>query len=511
MIRRLLIANRGEIAIRVARTAREMGIVALGVYSEADRDGLHRRAMDESFSIGGRLPAESYLNIESILRTARRERADAIHPGYGFLSESPVFARRCEDEGLIFVGPGPKAMALSGDKIASRKKMSEVGVPVTAGVDHVLRDADEAGDVAEGLGYPVIFKATAGGGGIGMSRVDRAKDLRKAFEAARSVALANFGNPDLFLEKYVSHARHIEVQVLLGRRGRGVHLGERECSVQRRHQKLIEETPSPALTPKTREKIGDIAVRGLRSIGYVNAGTVEFLYRDGRFTFNEVNARLQVEHPITEMVTGVDLVRQQILIAAGEAPEVSQSEIAPHGCAMECRINAEDPLRNFMPSPGRIIAYREPAGHGVRVDSGVVVGSTIPSYYDPLMAKLIVRGRTRGETVRRMERALREYEIRGVKTSMPFHQAILAEPKFKKGDLWTTMIADLRIVERLRSRGVWEERVAAIAAALMESGKMEAFLPRLPLQGSATHAWALVGRKDLHAGGDHAVSPRRRW
>lgn len=511
MFRRLLIANRGEIAIRVARTAREMGLHTVGVYSAADRDALHRKAMDESVEIGGPLPADSYLNIDRVIRVAAQVRADAIHPGYGFLSENPAFARRCEEEGVAFIGPGPRAMALSGDKLAARKRMAQAGLPVTKGVDRVLRTPEEAQEVAERLGYPVLFKATAGGGGIGMSRVDRRKDLPGAYEAARSVALANFGNPDLFLEKYVTHARHIEIQVLLGRRGRGIHLGERECTVQRRHQKLIEETPSPVVTPTLRAKIGDVAVRGLRSLGYVNAGTVEFLYHDGKLTFNEVNARLQVEHPVTEMATGVDIVRQQILIAAGEPPELSQSEVVLHGHALECRVNAEDPMRNFLPSPGRILAYREPAGHGIRVDSGVAIGSTVPPYYDPLLAKLIVRGRTRAESIRRMERSLREYEIRGVKTSIPFHEAILQEPAFKKGDVWTTMIADLRIVERLRGRGAWEERVAAIAAALVASGKAETFVPRLPLQWSAPVPWVLAGRRDLHAGGDHAVSPRRRW
>jgi len=510
MIKRLLIANRGEIAIRVARSAREMGLVTIGVYSEADRDALHRRAMDEAVEIGGPLPPESYLNIERILKAAKKTRADAVHPGYGFLSEDPAFAKRCEEEGLVFVGPGPRAMALSGDKIASRKKMAEAGVPVTRGVNRVLQSVEEAGEAAETLGYPVMFKATAGGGGIGMSRVDRPSGLAKAFDSARAVALANFGNPDLFLEKYIARARHIEVQVLLGRRGRGLHFAERECSVQRRHQKLVEETPSLVLSPKQRERLGDVAVKGLRRIGYENAGTVEFLYHDGRVTFNEVNARLQVEHPITEMVTLVDLVRQQILIASGQAPEVSQAEIEVHGHAMECRINAEDPLRNFLPSPGRIVGYREPAGHGVRVDSGIAVGSVVPPYYDPLMAKLIVRGRTRAEAVHRMQRSLSDFEIRGVKSTIPFHESLLRERVFQKGELWTTMVADLRIVERMRGRGPREERVAAIAAALAEGAGVDAFRKRLVLERPSVPAWAFRGRKELHGGPD-ALPPRRRW
>ncbi len=510
MIRRLLIANRGEIAIRVARTAREMGLTTIGIYSEADRDALHRRAMDESVEVGGPLPRDSYLNIERILRAARKARADAVHPGYGFLSENPTFVKRCRDEGLVFVGPGGKAMALSGDKIASRKTMARAGVPVTPGVDRVLQEVEEAREVAASLGYPVMFKATAGGGGIGMSRVERPVDLAKAFDAARAVARSSFGNPDLFLEKYIPRARHLEIQVLLGRRGKGLYFVERECSVQRRHQKLVEETPSPVLRPRERERLGEIALRGLRTIGYENAGTVEFLYHDGKATFNEVNARLQVEHPITEMVTMVDLVREQLLIASGMAPDVSQSEIGSHGHAIECRINAEDPLRNFLPSPGSIVGYQEPSGHGVRVDSGVGVGSVVPPFYDPLMAKVIVRGRTRPEAVRRMQRALSDFEIRGVKSTIPFHEALLRERSFQKGDLWTTMVTDLRIVERMHGRGPREEQVAAIAAALAQGPGLEASHWRLALERPLVPVWAIQGRKELHGGPD-AVPPRRRW
>jgi len=510
MIRRLLIANRGEIAIRVARSAGEMGIVCIGVYSEADRDALHRKAMDESLEIGGPIPTDSYLNMDHILKAAKKARADAIHPGYGFLSENPRFSKRCEEEGLIFIGPGPKAMALSGDKIASRKAMAAAGVPVTPGFDRVLRSVDEAADVAERLGYPVMFKATAGGGGIGMSRVDRAADLPSAFESAQSVARANFGNPDLFLEKYVEHARHVEVQVLVARRGKGLHFGERECSVQRRHQKLVEETPATCLTPSLRRRICETAVRGFLRVGYRNAGTAEFLYRDGKLTFNEINARLQVEHPVTEMVTLVDLVRQQILVASDQDPEVSQNEVQAHGHAMECRVNAEDPLRNFLPAPGRIVGYREPAGHGIRVDSGVAQGSVVPPFYDSLIAKLIVRGRTRGEVVERMARALADYEVRGVQTNLSFHEALFREPAFRKGDLWTTMVADLRIVERMRGRGPREERIAAIAAALAAGPGLESLERTLPLGRSVVPGWAVAGRRELHGGADAVPTRRRR-
>src|SRR3989475_2198965 len=315
-------------------------------------------------------------------------------------------------------------MALSGDKIAARKSMADEGVPVTRGVDRPLRSVDEARTVASEIGYPVLFKATAGGGGIGMSRVDRPADLAAAFESARSVALANFGNPDLFLEKRVRRGRPVEVQVLLDSRD-AVGFVERECSVQRRHQKLVEETPSPAVDRSLRSRLIDTAVRGLRAIGYLNAGTVEFLLHDGRFTFNEVNARLQVEHPITEMVTGVDLVRHQIRIAAGDGLEISQSDLTRHGHAMECRVNAEDPLRNFLPSPGRIVGYPEPTGPGIRVDSGVAAGSLVPPSYDPLVAKLVVRARNPGQAIKLMRRCIEGYEVRGVPPNLPFHRALL--------------------------------------------------------------------------------------
>ncbi|HEX9339987.1 MAG TPA: biotin carboxylase N-terminal domain-containing protein [Thermoplasmata archaeon] len=510
MFRRLLIANRGEIAIRIARTARAMGIACIGVYSEADRAAVHRRSMDESREIGGPLPIQSYLNIDAILRVAKETGAEAIHPGYGFLSESPTFVERCAEAGIVFVGPPPEAMALTGDKIAARRAMGEAGVPVTEGVDRVVQSPEEARSIASELGYPVLFKATAGGGGIGMARVDRSADLAAAWESARSVARANFGNPDVFLEKYLLKARHVEVQVLLGPQGVGIGFVERECSVQRRHQKLVEETPSPAVTPKLRARLVEVAVRGLRALGYRNAGTVEFLLHEGRFTFNEVNARLQVEHPITEMVTGVDLVRQQLRIAAGEGLELSANEIRRRGHAIECRVNAEDPLRNFLPSPGRIVAYHEPSGPGVRVDSGVGAGSTVPPFYDPLLAKVIVHGRTRDLAVRRMRDSADAFEIHGVHTNLPFHRALLREGRFVRGDLWTTMVADLRIAERIRGRGPWEERIAAIAAALAADGRLAAG-PMYSVERLRPSGWALAGRRQQLAGGGHAVPARRRW
>ncbi len=510
MFRRLLIANRGEIAIRIARTARAMGIRCIGVYSEADRAALHRRSMDESHEIGGPLPFQSYLDIDAILRAAKDSEAEAIHPGYGFLSEDPAFAARCAENGVVFAGPPPNAMALTGNKIAARRAMAEAGVPVTEGVDRVLRTADEARSIASELGYPVLLKATAGGGGIGMARVDRSSDLAAAWESARSVARANFGNPDVFLEKYLRKARHVEVQVLLAARGAGIGFVERECSVQRRHQKLVEETPSPAVAPRLRARLIEVAVRGLQALGYRNAGTVEFLLHEGRFTFNEVNARLQVEHPITEMVTGVDLVRQQLRIAADEGLEISANEIRRRGHAIECRVNAEDPLRNFLPSPGRIVAYQEPSGPGVRVDSGVGVGSTVPPYYDPLLAKLVVHAGTRELAIRRMLESVDAFEIHGVHTNLPFHRALLRERRFVRGDLWTTMVADLRIAERIKGRGPWEERVAAIAAALAADGRLAAG-PTYPIERLRPSGWALAGRRQGLSGGAHAIPARHRW
>jgi pyruvate carboxylase subunit A len=509
MFRRLLIANRGEIAIRVARTARAMGLRCIGIYSEADRGALHRKAMDESLEVGGALPSQSYLSIEHILDAARSAEVDAIHPGYGFLSESADFARRCAEERVVFVGPPPNAMALTGDKIASRRAMMEAGVPVTVGMDRVLRSVDDARDVASKLGYPVLFKATAGGGGIGMSRVDRPSQLASTFEASRSVAQTNFGNPEVFLEKYLQRARHVEVQVLIGNAGEGVGFVERECSVQRRHQKLVEETPSTAVTPRLRSKLIDVAVRGLQAVGYRNAGTVEFLLHDGAFTFNEVNARLQVEHPITEMVAAVDLVRQQLRVAAGDGLEISSTEVRHRGHAIECRVNAEDPLRNFLPSPGRIVEYREPSGPGVRVDSGIEMGSEVPPFYDPLIAKLIVHRRTRDLALRQIQTSIDGFGIRGVFTNLPFHRALVKQPDFRRGHLWTTMVADLRIAERIRGRGSWEERLAALGAAIAASGRL-ATGPTLSLQRPSPSLWVRSGRREQLEGGGHAVPARRR-
>ena len=509
MFRRVLVSNRGEIAIRVARTCRKLGVEPIGVYSTADVHAVHRRYMEDDVCIGPAPPMESYLAIDKIVKAAEDLRCEAVHPGYGFLAENPAFVKRCEEEDLAFIGPPSGPMALSGDKIASRKAMAAAGVPVTKGVDRVLHMVDDATAVAESLGYPVMFKATAGGGGIGMSRVDSLKDLPAAFEAACSVALANFGNPDLFLEKYVVHARHIEIQVLIDSQGHGVHLGERECSVQRRHQKLIEESPSPAMTPELREEIGATAVRGLQSVGYRNAGTVEFLFAGGNFHFNEVNARLQVEHPVTEAVTGLDLVELQIRIAAGEQLPLDQREVRLRGHAMECRINAEDPTANFAPGPGRVMEYREPRGPGVRVDSGVAAGSGVSEHYDPLIAKLIVHGENRASTVAGMERALRTFTIEGVPTTIPFHRAMLRDEAFRKGDLWTTMIADRNVLRAMAGPPLADGDIQALALALASMPQVvELLASRQPLRRLRVPVWAARGRRELMGGG-HAVPSRR--
>lgn len=508
VFRKVLIANRGEIAIRVARTCREMGIRTVGVYSDADRDALHRRAMDETIHIGPAPPAFSYLNIDAILDVARRTQAEAIHPGYGFLAENPQFVRRVEEAGFVFIGPASKAMALSGDKIASRRAMRRAGLETTPGKEDPVENAFHAKKVARTIGYPVMLKAKAGGGGIGMTMVRSASEMEGAFVKARATVLAAFGDGTLFLEKYLRNARHVEVQVLAGSRGRAVHLGERECSIQRRNQKLIEESPSPIVDTRTRTRIGALAVKGLRAIGYRNAGTVEFLYYRGRFHFNEVNARLQVEHPVTELVTGLDLVRRQLSIAWDGDPGMSQSEFARRGHAIECRINAEDPLRNFLPTPGTVVTYREPSGPGIRVDSGIAAGSGVPPEYDPLVAKVVVLSEDRGGALARMERALREYAIGGVSTTIPFHLAMLADAEFRKGNVSTSMVERRRILDRVRELYAPSARIAAIAAVVARFGP-ERFLRVPGLTFPRPAGWALAGRPGQEV--NVAVPTRRRW
>jgi acetyl-CoA carboxylase biotin carboxylase subunit len=441
MFKKILIANRGEIALRIIRACKELGIGTVAIYSEADRDSLHVHYADEAFCVGPAPGNRSYLNIPNIISTATIAEVDAIHPGYGFLAENSRFAEICETHHIKFIGPPALAIEKMGDKATAKQSMKEAGVPVIPGSDGVLEDVKAALKMAGEIGYPVIIKASAGGGGRGMRVVHNEDELVNAYQTAQTEADAAFGSPEVYMEKYIEEPKHIEVQLLLDEHGNGVYLGERDCSVQRRHQKVIEESPSPVITPQMRQKIGEAALIGAKSVGYTNAGTVEFLLdKNGNFYFMEMNTRIQVEHPVTEMVTGVDLIKQQIYIAAGEKLVMQQKDVMIRGHAIECRINAEDPEKNFMPSPGRITLYHISGGPGVRVDSSVYQGYTIPPYYDSMIAKLIVWEEDRPKAIQRMIRALQEFEIEGVKTTIPFHLKVLNNEYFKKGEVFTNFI-----------------------------------------------------------------------
>jgi len=437
MFKKILIANRGEIATRIIWACRELGIQTVAIHSEADRDSLHVRFADESICIGPAPSAKSYLNIPAVISAAEITNVDAIHPGYGFLAENAYFAEVCEACNIKFIGPRADTIQLMGDKSEARAAMKAAGIPITPGFDGVIEDEEQAARVAAEIGYPVIIKASAGGGGRGMRIVPDHEGLFNALSAAQQEAQLAFGNPSVYIEKYIETARHIEIQVLGDQYGNIVHLGERECSIQRRHQKLIEESPSPALTREMRQEMGELAVRACREIGYVNAGTMEFLLdQDNRFYFMEMNTRIQVEHPVTELVTNTDLVREQILIAAGERLEFDQEDIVFSGHAIECRINAESP-DTHIPSPGLITAMNLPGGPGVRVDTAAYPGWVVPPHYDSLIAKLIVHHRNRDMAIARMRRALEAYIIEGIETSVRLHQRILAEPDFVEGKLST--------------------------------------------------------------------------
>ena len=440
--RKVLIANRGEIAVRVARTLREMGIGSVGVYSEADAGAPHTQAVDEAHPIGPAAPMQSYLNQDRILEVARASGADAVHPGYGFLSENAGFAERCRDAGLVFVGPTPEAIRSMGSKVAARQAAKAAGVPIVPGTEQPLADADEIRVVAEGLGYPVAIKASAGGGGYGMRVARSAEEVSATLEGVRRDAERAFGDTTVYVEKFFSPApRHVEVQVLGDRHGNVVHLGERECSLQRRFQKIVEETPSPAVSPELRARMGSAAVALAKAIGYTSAGTVECLVDDrGEFYFLEMNTRLQVEHPVTEQVTGVDLVREMLRVAMGEPLAVPSEGVAPRGHAIEARVYAEDPARTFMPSPGEISAIRLPNLPNVRVDTGAAPGSKVTVYYDPMIAKLIVWGESRPAAIATMQDALDQYEIEGVKTNLPFLRRLFADPDVQAGRVSTRWV-----------------------------------------------------------------------
>jgi acetyl-CoA carboxylase, biotin carboxylase subunit len=443
MFRKLLIANRGEIALRVIRACRELGIRTVAVFSEADRESLHVRFADEDVCIGPPPARESYLNIPRIIAAAEITGADAIHPGYGFLAENAEFSEICEKSDLTFVGPTPEQIRLMGDKAAARRTMRDVGVPIVPGTD-AIEDPEEALIVAEEVGFPVLIKAASGGGGKGMRIARHADEFVRQFNMARNEAGAAFGDESVYLEKYLAKPRHIEFQILGDRHGRVTHLGERDCSVQRRHQKLIEEAPSPALTPELREAMGEAAVRGAKSIEYVGAGTIEFLLdEDGSFYFMEMNTRIQVEHPVTEMCTGYDLIKEQIRAAAGLPLSIAAGPVELRGHSIECRINAEDPERNFAPSPGTITTFHPPGGPGVRLDTHVYAGYRVPPFYDSLLAKLIVHGSSRPEALARMRHALSTFVVEGVHTTIPFLLEVLEHPAFLEGDV------DTKFLERL--------------------------------------------------------------
>lgn len=449
MFKKVLVANRGEIAVRIIRACKELGIKTVAVYSEADRNSLHVRLADEAYCIGPTPSTESYLNFANIISVADLTGADAIHPGYGFLAENADFAEICAACNITFIGPSPEAISKMGAKAIARETMARAGVPIVPGSDGVIQDVEEGIAVAERIGYPVIIKATAGGGGRGI-RVARTKEeLIKGINITQQEAATAFGNPGVYIEKYIEDFRHIEIQIMGDSFGNVVHLGERDCSIQRRLQKLIEEAPSPALDEAKRQEMGAAAVAAAKAVNYCGAGTVEFIYdRDGQFYFMEMNTRIQVEHPVTEYITGIDLIKEQIRVAAGEPLSFTQEDVVLDGWSIECRINAENPDKNFMPSPGKIEAYLPPGGLGVRVDSSAYQGYEISPFYDSMIAKLIVWGKTREEAIARMKRALNEFVIEGIDTTIPFHQRVLEHEVFVSGDFNTKFLEEYQITKK---------------------------------------------------------------
>ena len=441
MFKKVLIANRGEIALRIIRACKELGIVTVAVFSEADKDSLHVRFADEALCIGPPESIKSYLNIPRIISSAEVTNADALHPGYGFLAENPEFADVCESCGIRLIGPSSSVMSKMGDKIAARNAMQKVGIPVVPGSENAVGSFEEAATIAEKIGYSVIVKAAAGGGGKGMRLASDRKGLESGFRMAQAEAMAAFGDQRLYIEKYLSKPRHIEFQILADGDGNVLHFGERECSIQRRHQKLLEEAPSVAIDERRRKKIGELVIEGAKSVGYDSAGTMEFLMESkSNMYFMEMNARIQVEHPVTEMVTGVDLIKEQIRVASGEKLSLKQENIKLAGHAIECRINAEDPEKGFIPSPGKVLAFHVPGGPGIRVDTHVYAGYEIPPFYDSMLAKLIAFGHTRTEAITRLRRGLSEFVIEGVKTTIPFHQRIIENEEFLQGNIHTSFV-----------------------------------------------------------------------
>jgi len=449
MFRKVLIANRGEIAVRIIRACKELGISTVAVYSEADSESLHVKLADEAYCIGPTASKDSYLNFANIISVAKLTESDAIHPGYGFLAENADFAEVCASFQIEFIGPTPEAIQKMGAKSVAKETMKNAGVPVVPGSDGLVEDVEEALKISEEIGYPVIIKATAGGGGKGMRVAYNKEELEKSIRMAKQEAETAFGNAGVYLEKYLEEPRHIEIQIIADKLGNVVHLGERDCSIQRRHQKLIEEAPSPALTQAIREQMGDASVKAAQAVNYHGAGTIEFLLDKDKFYFMEMNTRIQVEHPVTELITGVDLIKEMIRAAAGEPLSIKQEDIQINGWAIECRVNAENPKKNFMPSPGRIQFYLPPGGLGVRVDSGAYPGYMISPFYDSMIAKLIVWGRDREEAIVRMKRALSEFTIDGIYTTIPFHLKLLNNDLFVKGEFDTKFLEKYPIYKEL--------------------------------------------------------------
>lgn len=502
MFKKILVANRGEIAIRVIRACRELGISTVAVYSEADTESLHVHFADERYCIGPAEPTQSYLNIDKTIEVAKKSRCEAIHPGYGFLSQIPAFAEACENNRMEFIGPPSRILQKMGSKVEARETALNAGVPVIPGSMTPSQDEAEALEVAEEVGYPILVKAVYGGGGKGMRIVKNKDEMQRTLELVVLEAESSFGNRKIYVEKFLPKARHIEFQLLADKSGKVVHLGERECSLQRRYQKLVEETPSPFMTEELRKEMGNAAREIAQTTNYVSAGTIEFLVdRNRRYHFLEMNTRLQVEHLITEMVTGIDIVKSQIKIASGQALDCEQSSIAVRGHAINCRVNAEDPYNNFMPCPGTVTGFRPPGGPGVRVDTHLYTGFQISVYYDPLIAKLAVWGANREESIRRMKNALSEFVIEGVKTTIPFHKKIMEDKYFLKGDIHINLIEE-RIGKLLPKQALEEEEAAAVIAVLLgnlEGRSVQAVIPRR--EHKAVSRWKYAGK---------VTRPRRR-
>ncbi len=477
MFDKVLIANRGEIAIRVMRACKELDVDTVAIYSDTDETALFTKYADEAKPLNSSILAQSYLDIDKIINIAIETGADAVHPGYGFLSENPALGERCDENGITLIGPRKNAIESMGDKITSKQLMQKVGVPTVPGDKDEITDIAEAQKRAKEIGYPVIIKSSAGGGGIGMRVVYEEDELARAIETTKNLAQSTFGDGTVYIEKYIERPRHIEFQVLADNHGNTIHVCDRECSIQRRHQKLIEEAPSPIMTEELRERMGESAIKAAKSVDYNSAGTVEFMYSNGEYYFLEMNTRIQVEHPITEAITGVDLVKQQIKVAAGEKLEIKQDDIKVNGHAIECRINAEDPLNDFVPNPGKILGYRSPGGIGIRMDSGVYNGYTIPSIYDSMIAKLIVHGNNREEAIARMRRALNEFIVVGVPTTIPFHKALMKNKNFQDANLHTSFIEEnsrdlIMEIEKVVKED--EDRISELNSTFLPSKKVAA-------------------------------------